>query len=96
LVLLSHYLSGTVRIPVHYEVYRRYEDVTEWEHLMGLYFLDEAISKTAKEKVKLNKQYDSLLMNDPKFKALHEESWSKILITKTLLEQAIESHILFK
>jgi SRSO17 transposase len=94
-LVTTHYLSGTVRIPVHYEVYRRYESVTQWEHFMGLHFPDEAIPKTAKEKSKLHKKYDSMLMEDPKFKALHEEFQSKIMIAKMLLEQAIESRIAF-
>ena len=94
-LVTSHYLSGTVRIPVHYEVYRRYESVTEWEHFMKSNFPDELIPKTAKEKSKLHKKYDSMLMDDPKFKALHEEFQSKIMIAKTLLERSIESHIPF-
>jgi SRSO17 transposase len=94
-LVTSHYLSGAVRIPVHYQVYRRYESVTEWESTLLAHFPDETIPKTAKAKAKLHKKYDSILMSDPKFKALHEQFRSKIMIAKMLLKQAIDSHIPF-
>lgn len=93
--MTSHYLSGAVRIPTHHTVYRRYESVIEWESTLLAHFPDETIPKTAKAKVKLHKKYDSILMSDPKFKALHEQFRSKIMIAKTLLKQAIDSNIPF-
>ena len=95
-LVTSHYLSGAVRIPLHYEVYRRYETVTNWDSFILEHFPDETIPKTAKEKAKLHRKYDSILMGDPKFKVLHEQFLSKITIAKMLLKQAIESHIPFK
>jgi SRSO17 transposase len=94
-LVTSHYLSGAVRIPLHYEVYRRYETVTDWESTLLEYFPDETIPKTAKAKANLHRKYDSILRSDPTFKALHEQFRSKITIAKTLLKQAIDSHIPF-
>jgi hypothetical protein len=47
-LVTSHYLSGAVRMPVHAEVYRRYEDITVWDRFMLKHFSAQEIPTTAK------------------------------------------------
>jgi SRSO17 transposase len=95
-LVTSHYLSGAVRFPLDFEIYRRYETVTEWDRFMAKHFPDEAIPKKAEERTKLHKKYDEKLLEmDPKFKALHEQFRTKINIAQMLVKQAIDQGVPF-
>jgi len=94
-LVISHYLSGAVRFPVDFEVYRRYEEVTQWESFVRKHFPLQVIATTAKARQPLQKQLDKELLKDPEFARLHEQFRSKVEIVKGLLTQAIEQELPF-
>jgi SRSO17 transposase len=94
-VVTSHYLSGSVRFPLDFELYRRYEEVTRWHEFVHRHFPDQTIPTTAAERGKLHRKLDAELMQDPEFAALHQQFYSKIDLAKVLLSQAIERDIPF-
>jgi SRSO17 transposase len=61
-LVTSHYLSGAVRFPLDFEIYRRYETVTDWSRFMVKHFPDEVIPKKAEERTKLHRKYDKKLL----------------------------------
>jgi SRSO17 transposase len=94
-LVTSHYRSGAVRFPVDYEVYRRYEELTEWEKFMHKYFPDQAIPPTTQARQKLHKQFDPLLLEDPEFAKLHKQFRTKMTIAHELLKHAMEHGLPF-
>jgi SRSO17 transposase len=94
-IVTSHYLSGAVRFPVDFAVYRRYEEITRWEEFIHQYFPEQIIPSTTKEKQKIHKKFDSILLEDSEFEYLHEQFQSKIQIAQILLGQAIEKGLDF-
>ena len=95
-LVTSHYLSGAVRFPVDFQLYRRYETVTDWESFVEQYFPDQPIPKNAQARAKLHRQLDPFLMKDPEFAWLHRGFWTKVEIGKVLIDQAIERQIPFQ
>src|SRR5919205_370789 len=61
----SHYVSGAVRFPVDLRLYRRYEEVTRWEEFVHHHFPEQAIPTAKKERAKLHKVVDPVLLEDP-------------------------------
>jgi hypothetical protein len=49
-----------VRFPVDYELYRRYEEVTQWGAFVAKHFPGQAVPATAKARQNLHKQLDLL------------------------------------
>jgi len=94
-LVTSHYLSGAVRFPVEYELYRRYKDVTQWESFMAKHFPRQALPATAKARQKLHKQLNQELLKDPEFARLAQQFRTKIEIAQGLLTQAIEQGLPF-
>jgi hypothetical protein len=94
-LVTSHYLSGAVRMPVHAQVYRRYEDITAWERFMLKHFPDQEIPTTAKERAKVHKKCDAKLLEDPDFLELHQQFRTKIEIAQTLLALAVAQGVAF-
>jgi SRSO17 transposase len=94
-LVTSHYLSGAVRFPVDYELYRRYEDVTQWESFVAKHFPGQALPATAKARQKLHKHLDQELLKDPEFARLAQQFRTKIEIAQVLLTQAIEQGLPF-
>jgi SRSO17 transposase len=94
-LVTSHYRSGAVRFPVDYQVYRRYEELTEWEKFMHQHFPDQVIPRTTQARQKLHKQYDPQLLEDPEFAKLHQEFRTKMMIAHELLKHAIEHGLPF-
>jgi hypothetical protein len=95
-LVTSHYLSGAVRFPVDFQLYRRYEDVTDWERFVAQYFPEQLIPKNAQARAKLHRQLDPRLMEDPEFARLHQLFWTKIEIARVLVNQAIERGLTFQ
>jgi len=54
----SHYVSGPVRFPVDLRLYRRYEEITQWETFVQKHFPAHLIPTTKKERVRLHKEGD--------------------------------------
>src|SRR5919201_2647112 len=91
----SHYVSGPVRFPVDLRLYRRYEECTQWETFVQKHFPDRPIPRTKKERARLHKEVDPLLLEDPDFQALHAQFRTKIDLGIDLLEAAIQPKIPF-
>lgn len=69
-LVTSHYLSGAVRFPVDYALYRRYEEMTQWTGFVEKHFPGQVIPPTAQARPKLHKQLDPELLKDPEFARL--------------------------
>ena len=91
----SHYVSGPVRFPVDLRLYRRYEEVTRWEEFVHTHFPDQVIPTTKKERTKLHKVVDPVLLEDPAFQALHTQFHTKIELAIDLVRQAVERQLPF-
>jgi len=91
----SHYVSGAVRFPVDLRLYRRYEEITQWEKFVLKYFPTITIPKKKKERQKLHKQVDETLLKDPEFLELHNQFRTKIDLAIDLLRSAIQHRLRF-
>jgi hypothetical protein len=91
----SHYVSGAVRFPVDLREYRRYDELTHWEEFVKKRFPDRAIPVKTKERTRLHKEVDPILLTDPEFLALHEQFRTKIDLAKELIESAIRHKLRF-
>ena len=95
-LVTSHYVSGAVRFPLDWQLYRRYDEFTQWEAFVHKHFPDAKIPKGKKERNKLKKEVEATLLTDPAFKALHEAFRTKNSIAVELLKSAVEQDIPFK
>lgn len=91
----SQYVSGPVRFPVDLRLYRRYEEVTHWEAFVHKQFPDRVIPPTKKERMRLHKEVDPVLLQDPEFEALHQQFQTKIQLAIELLEAALRHKVPF-
>lgn len=91
----SHYVSGAVRFPVDLRLYRRYEELTQWETFVFKHFPITAIPQTKKARQKLHKQVDEILLQDPDFLKLHHQFRTKIDLAIDLLEAGIAHRLRF-
>ncbi len=85
----SFYVSGAVRFPLDLRLYRRYEDITQWETFVARHFPGQAIPRTKKERARLHKEVDPVLLQDPAFLVLHAQFATKIDLGIELIEAAI-------
>jgi SRSO17 transposase len=91
----SHYVSGPVRFPVDLRLYRRYEELTQWEAFVQKHFPTRRIPTTKKERARLHKEVDPVLLADPAFQQLHQQFRTKIDLSIDLLEAAIRHKVSF-
>jgi len=91
----SFYVSGAVRFPLDLRLYRRYDEVTQWETFMATHFPGRAIPRGKKERARLHKEVDPVLLQDPAFLALHQQFVTKIDLGIALLEAAIRHKVPF-
>jgi len=91
----SHYVSGPVRFPVDLRLYRRYEECTRWEAFVHKRFPDRPIPTKSKERARLHKEVDPILLEDPDFQTLHQQFRTKIDLGIALLEAAIQHKVPF-
>jgi len=94
-LVTSHYVSGKVRFPVDSRVYRRYEEVTQWEAFVHKHFPDREIPTRKKARTRLHKEVDPILLQDPEFAALDEQFKTKITLAIELIHKAIERNVPF-
>jgi len=92
----SHYISGAVRFPLDLHLYRRYEEITEWEAFVHQHFPNATIPKEKKERAKFHKEVDPILLQDPTFQTLHDSFQTKIELAIDLLDQAVAHHVPFE
>jgi len=95
-VVTSFYLSGAVRFPVDARLYRRYEEITQWQAFVQKHFPERAIPKEKKARQRLHKEVDPTLLKDPEFEQLHAQFKTKISLAKELIKSAIEHDIPFQ
>ena len=91
----SHYVSGAVRFPVDLRLYRRYEEITQWEKFVLQHFPDITIPKKKKERQKLHRQVDEILLQAPAFLALHQQFRTKIDLAIDLVRSALKHRLRF-
>lgn len=91
----SLYVSGPVRFPLGLRLYRRYEELTQWEAYVAKHFPDLQISPEKKARNRLHKQVDPVLLQDPEFRARHEQFRTKIALAVELVEEAIGRKVPF-
>jgi len=91
----SHYVSGPVRFPLDLRLYRRYDEVTQWETFVQKHFPDREIPKRKKARNQLHKEVDPILLQDPAFLALHQQFHTKIEFAIELVEAAIAHRVPF-
>ena len=91
----SHYVSGPVRFPVDLRLYRRYEECTRWAEYVHKHFPDHPIPTKSKERARLHKEVDPILLEDPDFQQLHQQFRTKIDLSIDLLEAAIRHKVPF-
>lgn len=95
-LVTSHYVSGAVRFPVGWRLYRRYEEFTQWKIFVQKHFPDTVIPKRRKERNKLKKEVEPVLLNDPEFLTLHEAFRTKISLAVELVKEAVTQKLEFK
>ena len=91
----SHYVSGPVRFPLDLRLYRRYEERTQWEAFVHKHFPDRPIPITKKERARLHKEVEPILLQDPDFEKLHKQFRTKIDLGIDLLGAAIRHKVPF-
>src|SRR2546426_2446584 len=92
----SYDLSGPVRFPVDLRLYRRYDELTQWETFVHKHFPDRPIPTKKKERSQLHKEVDPVLLQDPDFEKLHQQFRTKIDLGIALLEAAIQHKVPFR
>lgn len=95
-IVTSHYVSGAVRFPLDWRLYRRYNEFTQWEAYVEKHFPGAEIPKKSKERNKFKKQVEATLLADPEFKALHDQFQTKITLAKELVQMAVEHQVPFE
>jgi DDE superfamily endonuclease len=91
----SLYVSGPVRFPVGLRLYRRYEELTQWEAAVAKHFPELKIPTERKARNRLHTQVDPVLLQDPAFRARHEQFRTKIALAIELVEEAIRHKVPF-
>ncbi len=91
----SFYVSGAVRIPLDLRLYRRYEEITQWETFVARHLPERTIPRKKKERARLHKEVDPVLLQDPAFLALHQQFVTKIDLGIELIEAAIRHKVPF-
>jgi hypothetical protein len=91
----SFYVSGPVRFPLDLRLYRRYEELTQWEAAVTKHVPDLKIPTEKKARNRLHKQVDPVLLQDPTFRARHEQFRTKIALAIELVDEAIRHKVPF-
>jgi hypothetical protein len=91
----SLYVSGPVRFPLGLRLYRRYAELTQWEACVAQHFPDLTILTDTKGRNRLHKQVDPVWLQDPDFRARHEQFRTKIALAIELVEAAIRHKVPF-
>ena len=91
----SHYVSCPVRFPVDLRLYRRYEELTCWETFVQQHCPGHPIPTTKKDRARLHKEVDPILLQAPAFEKLHQQFRTKIDLGLALLEAALQHKVPF-
>jgi DDE superfamily endonuclease len=91
----SFSVSGPVRFPLGLRLYRRDEELTQWEAAVAKHFPALEIPTHTKARNRLHNQVDPVLLQDPDFQARHEQFRTKIALAIELVETAIRQKVPF-
>jgi hypothetical protein len=91
----SFYVSGPVRFPLGLRLYRRYEELTQWAAAVAKHVPALKIPIETKARNRLHQQVDPVLLQDPEFRARHEQFRTKIALAIELVEEAIRGKVPF-
>ena len=89
----SFYVSGPVRFPLDLRLYRRDEELTQWEGALAKHFPDLKIPTEKKARNHLHKPVDPVLLQEPEFRARHAQFHTKIALAIELGEAAIRHKV---
>jgi DDE superfamily endonuclease len=89
----SFYVSGPVRFPLDLRLYRRDEELTQWEGALAKHFPDLKMPTDKKARNRLHKPVDPVLLQDPEFRARHAQFHTKIALAIALGEAAIRHKV---
>lgn len=95
-LVTSFYLSGAVRFPVDARLYRRYEEITQWETFVCMHFPEREIPKEKKARQRLHHEVDEALLDDTLFVFLHEQFKTKITLAQELIQSAMDRGVPFQ
>jgi SRSO17 transposase len=95
-LVTSHYVSGAVRFPINWRLYRRYEEWTQWESFVQKHFPKAEIPKRKKERNRFKKEVEATLLADPEFKTLDDAFQTKISLAIELVQETIEQGLPFE
>jgi len=91
----SLYVRGPVRFPLGLRLYRRYEEVTQWEAAVAQHVPDLKIPTDTKGRNRLHQQVDPVWLQDPECRARHEQFRTKMALAIALVEEAIQHTVPF-
>jgi hypothetical protein len=91
----SLYGSGPVRFPVALRLYRRDEELTQWEAYVAKHGPDRQIPKDRQGRNRLHQQVDPGLLQDPELRGRHEPFRTKSALALELVEEAIRNKVPF-
>jgi hypothetical protein len=74
-------------------LYRRYEALTQWEAFVQTHCPTRPLPTTKKERARLHKEVDPVLLADPDLQKLHQQFRTKIDLGIDLLEAAIRHKV---
>jgi DDE superfamily endonuclease len=91
--LTSFYVSGPVRFPLGLRLYRRDEELTQWEAAVARHVPDLKIPPEKKARHRLHQQVDPVLLQDADFQARQAQFRTKIALAIALVEAAIRHKV---
>jgi hypothetical protein len=91
----SFYVSGPGRFPLDLRLYRRDEELTQWEAAVAQHVPDLQIPTDKKRRNRLHQQVDPVLLQDPECRARHEQFRTNIALAIELVEEAIRGKVPF-
>jgi hypothetical protein len=83
-------VRGPVRFPVDLRLSRRYEAFTRWEAFVHKHFPDRPIPTKKKERTRLHKEVDPIVLQEPALQELHAQFRTKIALGMALLASALK------
>jgi DDE superfamily endonuclease len=89
----SFSVSGPVRFPLDLRLYRRDEELTQWEAAVAKHFPDLKIPTEQKARNRLHTQVDPVWLQEPEFQVRHEPFRTKMALAIELVEAAIQHKV---
>ncbi|MGH8068010.1 MAG: IS701 family transposase [Candidatus Entotheonellia bacterium] len=89
----SLYGSGAVRFPLSLRLYRRDEELTQWAAALAQPFPDLPIPREKQARNRLHQQVDPVVLQDPDFRARHEQFRTTMALAIDLVGEAIRCKV---